>query len=683
MKPWLLTLLIFCLVGYAECEDSSAKAELDELIESLEQERAQPKAEPADLEDMGEFADLEKALEGEAGAGDQEYAKELLTAIKSVRQRYDELKEKWDSAVEGKVPEAGEGPKLEGLEAMAKLEATTGAPPKNEPKPVQLPLSRAKALGAQTVFQNPIAPPSGWADFENDAAFEEISAPDSMVPETTPPTTTTQPLPPRAPVTLSPSGPTPPAPIDPIQAQHLNSPAAIDAEITALMDLWERGPMSERLRAADDQRIEKLLGRKDLDQHAKHILFGKRRLRRLLILSRLFEDRSRILVLVEAQRKKLQQTLKAAQNRVPKNADPHGLQARQVSRSRVQTPPIQAFETKWPAVRETFVPPTFDPATDTLDTAVERGFVETDPEFAGRRPRRKFPRRGGDSVSPLLARLLPVHNRRNIDEGQTKIINLNWDEPLKKPIAPPRMGHPTPQAQRTMKPATITTTTAKPWRGESREKYSTSESGSSETHLSASRELDTRSAKPDRAETLEMCTQIECDFEKGDLCKWESSSDEVEGFLRRHKRSGDFSVRAWSNVAGRPDRAKAMERNAVFTSVNTHFAAAYVNGSEVATLTTQLSHRMPVVVRFTAWEATREVRLRMCCDDFCPFSTEEGVKRGHRKWLAHTVKCPAGTKQITFECVNTGEWSGRCGLDSIYFSNPVCPDLLPYTEDEE
>ncbi|CAJ0928646.1 unnamed protein product, partial [Mesorhabditis belari] len=717
-RRWLLfeTLLSIILILSREviCDVTETTDELSKLIDSIENF---PRATIPELEELDQLSELEEALDNENNSKDQEYAEELLKAIKSVREKYDELREKWQSTMQNEERNEENGEKDgDGLEETQQLLSISqfnhdSIHKSNSFKKPLGPLSRARAFSSHTIFQTPISPPSGWADFENDAEFEEISAPDMKIPEseidrmeertttfsnvqfipkeeiefstsfvtTNNPITIawksrTQPPPPKAPLTWTSQFIPKSAKEEANEKKDLpwNDPKGIEIEITALMDLWEKGPLSERLRAADDQRIERILSKKDLDRHAKNILLGKRRLRRLLILSRLFEDRSRILILIEAQRHALKETIKRAQHRIPKSAPKQERkdQIRQVSRSRVSNPPSQMFETRWPAVRESFQAPVFNPSTDTLDTAVERGFVETDPEFFGRRPRRKLNNRpSGQTTNPLFARLLKVQNRKGIDERNAKIISLRGESSQSEETG--RRKGPLKMANNHK-----TTENVKKIRhGDSREK--SEETEREIENVEKPKAVKIRSSKPDPSEILEMCQQIECDFEKGDLCNWESSADQLDEFERRHKREEEFSIRSWKNVGGRPDRAKAMERNSVFSSINTHFAGAYVNGSQVATLTTRITKRIPISVRFLAWEATRMLRLRMCCDDFCPFSTEEGVKRGHRKWIAHTVICPANTKQITFECVNTGEWSGRCGLDSIHFPHPQCPQLLP------
>uniref|UniRef100_A0A1I7XAF4 Sortilin_C domain-containing protein n=1 Tax=Heterorhabditis bacteriophora TaxID=37862 RepID=A0A1I7XAF4_HETBA len=75
------------------------------------------------------------------------------------------------------------------------------------------------------------------------------------------------------------------------------------------------------------------------------------------------------------------------------------------------------------------------------------------------------------------------------------------------------------------------------------------------------------------------------------------------------------------------------------------------------------------------------MQLQVCCDDFCPFSTEIGVKRGHKRWLKRTVECPPKTQQLTFECINSGLKEGICGLDDIFIDNKNCLKMFDGPDD--
>lgn len=87
----------------------------------------------------------------------------------------------------------------------------------------------------------------------------------------------------------------------------------------------------------------------------------------------------------------------------------------------------------------------------------------------------------------------------------------------------------------------------------------------------------------------------------------------------------------------------------IFSEGNQRFAAAYVRPLQRATLTGKiLSSSEAAIFRFRAWEATRDVQLRVCCDstENCVYETELGVKRGSRRWKEHTVTCEKGTQKV-------------------------------------
>lgn len=86
----------------------------------------------------------------------------------------------------------------------------------------------------------------------------------------------------------------------------------------------------------------------------------------------------------------------------------------------------------------------------------------------------------------------------------------------------------------------------------------------------------------------------------------------------------------------------------MFSTANQHFAAAYVRPFQRATLTGKLLSREQETIRFRAWEATRNVQLRVCCDstENCVFETDLGIKRGTRRWMVYQATCPAGTSKV-------------------------------------
>ncbi|KAI1733322.1 hypothetical protein Ddc_02249 [Ditylenchus destructor] len=191
------------------------------------------------------------------------------------------------------------------------------------------------------------------------------------------------------------------------------------------------------------------------------------------------------------------------------------------------------------------------------------------------------------------------------------------------------------------------------------------------------------------------CDAIACDFEKGDLCQWEASKDEL-GLTDRHyfytymrHRSKRESVdpptlvqRTWHNWEGRyRNRLTGIARAQVFSHTNRRFAASYVRPNQRATLSGRILTGEEETIRFRAWEATRDVRLRLCCDTvddlYCVWESEKGVRRGSRRWKEHTATCPKGTKKMIFECLNEGPFQGACGLDNIHLLNQQCPNVIP------
>uniref|UniRef100_A0A914C4X5 Uncharacterized protein n=1 Tax=Acrobeloides nanus TaxID=290746 RepID=A0A914C4X5_9BILA len=190
-----------------------------------------------------------------------------------------------------------------------------------------------------------------------------------------------------------------------------------------------------------------------------------------------------------------------------------------------------------------------------------------------------------------------------------------------------------------------------------------------------------------------ICDAVTCNFEKENLCEWEASRDllspasrhylKLKRMMHRNKRRTHYIQRTWHNWRGRyRNRVTGIARARVFSTANQHFAAAYVRPFQRATLTGKLLSREQETIRFRAWEATRNVQLRVCCDstENCVFETDLGIKRGTRRWMVYQATCPAGTSKIIFECVNHGVYQGACGLDDIHLLNDYCPRLFPIDE---
>uniref|UniRef100_A0A7E4ZVJ2 Mucin-5AC n=1 Tax=Panagrellus redivivus TaxID=6233 RepID=A0A7E4ZVJ2_PANRE len=179
-----------------------------------------------------------------------------------------------------------------------------------------------------------------------------------------------------------------------------------------------------------------------------------------------------------------------------------------------------------------------------------------------------------------------------------------------------------------------------------------------------------------------ICDAIACTFEKGDLCQWEASAEEVSlgsPHYRVH-RGAHYVRRTWHNWRGLyRNRVTGIARAQVFSFENERFAASYVRPFQRSTLSAKLLSGESDTIRFRAWEATRNVQLRVCCDttDNCVFETDLGVMRGSRQWREYKATCPKGSSKIIFECINTGVYQGACGVDNIYLVNEYCPALIP------
>lgn len=205
-------------------------------------------------------------------------------------------------------------------------------------------------------------------------------------------------------------------------------------------------------------------------------------------------------------------------------------------------------------------------------------------------------------------------------------------------------------------------------------------------------------------EEEKICSQVQCDFEKADLCNYESSHDETTRFRFsktrrmtqiRQKRSPSlpqltddllaepsniaddllpYTFRAWSIWAGRrADRQKQIDIGPTYSSRNLHFAAVFLEPQQAGILSIPLIlSPTSTKIRLRLFEGTRGLRLRICCDRYCPMETEQGLYRGHRNWLRKTVTCPANTQTLSFECLNDGPDRGACGIDDIFVDSNRC-----------
>ncbi|CAD5220608.1 unnamed protein product [Bursaphelenchus okinawaensis] len=182
---------------------------------------------------------------------------------------------------------------------------------------------------------------------------------------------------------------------------------------------------------------------------------------------------------------------------------------------------------------------------------------------------------------------------------------------------------------------------------------------------------------------LKQCQSIACDFENQDLCNWETTEDKVSPgsynyrylLHKRAHRQADYVQRGWQNWRGRyRNSVTGIARGDTFNEQNQRFAASYVKPHQRSTLTAIINATRDETIEFQAWEAARNIQLRVCCDSVenCVFETEIGVKRGSRKWRTFQATCPAGTQEIFFECINHGIFQGACGVDNIHLVDPAC-----------
>uniref|UniRef100_A0A1I8BGU3 Venom protein n=1 Tax=Meloidogyne hapla TaxID=6305 RepID=A0A1I8BGU3_MELHA len=169
---------------------------------------------------------------------------------------------------------------------------------------------------------------------------------------------------------------------------------------------------------------------------------------------------------------------------------------------------------------------------------------------------------------------------------------------------------------------------------------------------------------------------------KGDKKKGKKKSkkESLKRILKEENNQTSI-LRTWHNWVGQyKNRLTGIAKSEFFSTRNQRFAASYLKPGQRSTLTGRVLSGEQANIRFWVWEATRDLQLRVCCDDTgneeqCVFQTDKGVKRGSRRWIEQTATCPQGTKKIIFECRNLGRFQGACGLDNIQLLNNYCPSI--------
>uniref|UniRef100_A0A914LAP6 Uncharacterized protein n=1 Tax=Meloidogyne incognita TaxID=6306 RepID=A0A914LAP6_MELIC len=161
--------------------------------------------------------------------------------------------------------------------------------------------------------------------------------------------------------------------------------------------------------------------------------------------------------------------------------------------------------------------------------------------------------------------------------------------------------------------------------------------------------------------------------------KKKSKKESVKRVLKDEKNQTSI-LRTWHNWVGQyKNRLTGIAKSEFFSTRNQRFAASYLKPGQRSTLTGRVLSGEQANIRFWVWEATRDLQLRVCCDDTndrqCVFQTDRGVKRGSRRWVEQDATCPQGTKKIIFECRNLGRFQGACGLDNIQLLNNYCPSI--------
>ncbi|KAL6737195.1 hypothetical protein Aduo_010861 [Ancylostoma duodenale] len=172
----------------------------------------------------------------------------------------------------------------------------------------------------------------------------------------------------------------------------------------------------------------------------------------------------------------------------------------------------------------------------------------------------------------------------------------------------------------------------------------------------------------------QLCVRFECNFEKDDLCGFDPSLLSRE---RRSKRAFTapeyFTMRRWTNWVGSyHDNNQRVDRAPAFSLSNRRFAGALLSGQQMATISLKVITMEPFTISFDAWEATRELQMRVCCDDTCPLATDFDGRIGDRSWRRLTMECPGNTHSVTFECMNFGNRRGACGIDNFSLQSQSC-----------
>uniref|UniRef100_A0A915MZN6 Uncharacterized protein n=1 Tax=Meloidogyne javanica TaxID=6303 RepID=A0A915MZN6_MELJA len=181
-----------------------------------------------------------------------------------------------------------------------------------------------------------------------------------------------------------------------------------------------------------------------------------------------------------------------------------------------------------------------------------------------------------------------------------------------------------------------------------------------------------------RIDEQTICDAIACDFETGTLCEWEASIDELHPSDPRYKRylmarrqhimdrmmrkmvkrskrdaeQNEEEEAKGEEIVEKVPKKKKNNKNKLkfFSTRNQRFAASYLKPGQRSTLTGRVLSGEQANIRFWVWEATRDLQLRVCCDDTndrqCVFQTDRGVKRGSRRWVEQDAMCPQGTKKV-------------------------------------
>ncbi|EYB98740.1 hypothetical protein Y032_0128g1422 [Ancylostoma ceylanicum] len=173
----------------------------------------------------------------------------------------------------------------------------------------------------------------------------------------------------------------------------------------------------------------------------------------------------------------------------------------------------------------------------------------------------------------------------------------------------------------------------------------------------------------------QLCVKFECNFEKDDLCGFDPSL--MSRKERRSKREfadpAYFTMKRWTNWVGSyHDNNQRVDRAPAFSLSNRRFAGALLSGQQMATISLKVITMEPFTISFDAWEATRELQMRVCCDDSCPLATDFGGRIGDRSWRRLTMECPGNTHLVTFECMNFGNRRGACGIDNFSLHSQSC-----------